>query len=60
MVLTDLSTPESLAVYRDKVKGAWVLSRAPYPVWNPDGPKMTEADSVRIEQLKKRSGRPDG
>src|SRR3954451_1905374 len=41
VVLTDLSTPESLAVYRDKVKGAWVLPRAPFLVWNPDGPPQT-------------------
>lgn len=56
VVLTDLSTPESLAVYRGKVKGAWVLPRAPYPVWNPDGPEMTAEDSARIaEQLRLRS-----
>jgi carboxypeptidase Q len=51
VVLTDLSTPESLAVYRDKVKGAWVLPRAPYPAWNPDGPPMTAADSAELQAL---------
>jgi carboxypeptidase Q len=56
VVLTDLSTPESLAVYRNKVKGAWVLPRAPYPRWNPDGPEMTSEDSIRLqEQLELRS-----
>jgi carboxypeptidase Q len=56
VVATDLSTPESLAVYRDKVKGAWVLTRAPYPTWNPDGPAMTAEDSVRLQaQLKFRA-----
>jgi carboxypeptidase Q len=56
VVATDLSTPESLAVYRDKVKGAWVLPRAPYPTWNPDGPPMASADSTRLqEQLKLRA-----
>ena len=56
VVLADLTTPESLAVYRNKVKGAWVLPRAPYPVWNPDGPEMTDADSLRLkEQLRLRS-----
>src|SRR5688572_12786935 len=56
VILTDLSTPESLAVYRDKVKGVWVLPRAPYPVWNPDGPEMTAEDSTRLaEQLRLRS-----
>ena len=56
VVLTDLTTPESLAVYRDRVKGAWVLPRAPFPVWNPDGPEMTSADSARLnEELRLRS-----
>jgi carboxypeptidase Q len=50
VVLTDLSTPESLAVYRDKVKGAWVLTRPPFPTWNPDGPPMTAADSAKLEE----------
>jgi hypothetical protein len=54
VVLADLSTPESLAVYRDKVKGAWVLPRAPYPVWNPDGPEMTAEDSARLEEYRER------
>jgi carboxypeptidase Q len=56
VVLTDLSTPESLAVYRAKVKGAWVLPRAPFPTWNPDGPPMTAADSAELQaQIKVRS-----
>ncbi len=56
VVLADLSTPESLAVYRGKVKGAWVLPRAPYPVWNPDGPEKTTEDSTRLaEQLRLRA-----
>jgi carboxypeptidase Q len=55
VVLTDLSTAESLAVYRNKVKGTWVLTRAAYPMWNPDGPEMTPADSLRLqEQIKLR------
>jgi len=49
VVLTDLSTPESLAVYRGKVKGAWVLPRAPFPTSNPDGPAMTAADSAELQ-----------
>jgi len=56
VVLADLSTPESLAVNRGKVKGAWVLPRAPYPVWNPDGPEKTLEDSTRLaEELRLRS-----
>jgi carboxypeptidase Q len=49
VVLTDLSTPESLAVYRDKVKGAWVLPRAQFPIWNPDGPPMSAKDSAELD-----------
>ena len=56
VVLVDLSTPESLAVYRGKVKGAWVLPRSPYPIWNPDGPAMKAEDSTRLhDQLQLRS-----
>jgi carboxypeptidase Q len=58
VVLTDLSIPESLAVYRDKVKGAWVLPRAPYPLWNPDGPEMTTEDSIRLEEQRKLRASP--
>jgi hypothetical protein len=43
VVLADLSTPESLAVYRPRLKGAWVLSRPSVPIGNPDGPTMTPA-----------------
>jgi carboxypeptidase Q len=50
VVLTDLSTPESLAVYRAQVKGAWVLPRSAYPLWNPDGPVMTPKDSIQLTE----------
>src|SRR3954466_5801466 len=53
VVLTDLSTPESLAVYKDKVKGSWVLPRAPFLVWNPYGPAQTPEDSLRFEAQRK-------
>jgi carboxypeptidase Q len=52
VVLADLSTPESLAVYRPKLKGAWVLARPSFPVWNPDGPPMTPADSARLAEAR--------
>ncbi|MBA3560398.1 MAG: M20/M25/M40 family metallo-hydrolase [Gemmatimonadaceae bacterium] len=29
-----------------KVKGKWVLVAAPVPIWNADGPQMTQRDSV--------------
>ncbi len=46
VVRVDVSTPESLEVYRDRVKGAWLITRAPASIWNPDGPEMTAADSA--------------
>ena len=55
VVLADLSTPDSLAAYKRRVRGAWVLPRAAYPLWNPDGPPMTPADSAsRAEALRLR------
>jgi carboxypeptidase Q len=58
VVLTDLSTPESLAVYKSKVRGAWVLPRAPFLIWNPDGPEMTPEDSSRLEEQRKLRNSP--
>ncbi|MGH7535057.1 MAG: M20/M25/M40 family metallo-hydrolase, partial [Gemmatimonadales bacterium] len=51
VVLTDLSMPDSLAVYRDRVPGAWVLPKPASAVWNPDGPPMTAQDSARFAEL---------
>jgi len=47
VVRIDASTPESLAAYQSKVKGAWVMLRGPANVFNNDGPPMTAADSQR-------------
>ena len=47
VVRIDASTPESLAANKGKIKAAWVMLRAPAPVWNNDGPPMTAADSQR-------------
>jgi carboxypeptidase Q len=56
VVLADLSTPDSLAKYKGKVRGAWVLPRSAYPLWNPDGPRMTADDSIRLaERLRLRN-----
>jgi carboxypeptidase Q len=56
VVLVDLSTPDSVAAYKDKVRGAWVLPRSAYPLWNPDGPPMTADDSIHLaERLRLRS-----
>jgi len=46
VVRVDVSTPESLAVYKGKVKGAWLMLRPAADIWNPDGPPMTAADSA--------------
>ncbi len=55
VVGTDLTTPDSLAAYKSKVRGAWILPRAAFLLWNPDGPPMMEADSARMrEQLQLR------
>lgn len=47
VVRIDASTPESLAVYKTRIKGAWVMLRGPANVWNNDGPPMSAADSQR-------------
>lgn len=47
VVRIDAGTPESLAANKAKVKGAWVMLRAPSLVWNNDGPPMSAADSER-------------
>jgi carboxypeptidase Q len=49
VVLVDASTPESLAVYKDKIKGAWLMLRPAADIWNPDGPPMTAADSAAAQ-----------
>ena len=47
VVRIDATTPDSFALYRRKVRGAWVMLRPPAFVWNNDGPPMTAADSQR-------------
>jgi hypothetical protein len=49
VVKVDVSTPESLAVYKDRVKGAWLLTQPAATIWNPDGPPMTAADSAALQ-----------
>ncbi|HYC33800.1 MAG TPA: hypothetical protein VEB59_16035, partial [Gemmatimonadales bacterium] len=48
VVLADLSTRDSFAVYRGRVSGAWVLPKPSLPIWNPDGPPITAADSASL------------
>src|SRR5712692_4767896 len=47
VVRIDATTPDSFALYRSRVKHAWVMTRPPSLVWNADGPSMTAADSQR-------------
>ena len=51
VVLADLSNRDSLARYRDRVKGAWVLPGPSRPVLNPDGPPPTAEDSQRVAAM---------
>jgi len=51
VVRIDASAPESLDAYKAKIKGAWVMLRAPANVFNNDGPPMTAADSQRMRQV---------
>jgi carboxypeptidase Q len=50
VIQVDLSTPDSLAAYKSKVRGAWVLPRTSFPVWNADGPAMTAKDSADLAE----------
>ena len=52
VVLVDLSTRDSFAVYRDRVRGAWVLPKPSTPIWNPDAPPPSPEDSQRIAAIK--------
>jgi carboxypeptidase Q len=52
VVLVDLSTPDSLAKYKGKLRGAWVLPRPSLELWNPDGPAITPQDSTRLAQAR--------
>jgi carboxypeptidase Q len=51
VVLVDLSTRDSVARYRDRVPGAWVLPKPSNPVWNPDGPPPTPQDSEQVAAI---------
>jgi len=50
VILTDLSTPESLAVHRTRLRGAWVLPREAAPIWNPDAPPPSAEDSAALAE----------
>jgi carboxypeptidase Q len=56
VVRVNITNADSLAVYRDRIKGAWLMLSDPSSVRNPDGPAMTAADSAaqRAEQDRRR------
>ncbi len=59
VIRADISSPESLAVYLPKVKGAWILPNEPRPIFNPDGPPPTAEDSAAMrEAFRARFRRP--
>jgi hypothetical protein len=61
VVRIDAATPESLAAYAAKARGAWLMLRPPARIWNPDGPPMTAADSASMLESRRRqfAGPPD-
>src|SRR5439155_20491840 len=48
VVRIDASSAESLEANKARVKGAFVMLRAPSFVWNNDGPPMSAADTQRM------------
>lgn len=56
VVRADVSNPDSLARYASAIKGAWVITRDPASIRNPDGPPMTAEDSaaMRTEMERRR------
>lgn len=46
VVRLDLSNADSVAKFRDRIRGAWIMQRDPANIWNPDGPPMTAQDSA--------------
>ena len=46
VVLVNVSSPESVSVYKDRMKGAWLITGQPANIFNPDGPPMTASDSA--------------
>ncbi len=58
VVLVNVSSAESLAVYRTKMKGAWIMTGVPTRIWNPDGPPMTAADSAELRNRVQNARRP--
>jgi carboxypeptidase Q len=54
VVRVDLSSPDSVAAYRDRIRGAWVLGDLPATIWNPDGAVPTAQDSAQLREQQRR------
>ncbi len=57
IVMANVSSPDSLAANKARLKGAWVMTSPPRSIWNPDGPPMTAADSAAMRQRFGQRGR---
>jgi hypothetical protein len=54
VVYIDANTRQDFdARFAGKLRGRWVLTSAAFPLRNPDGPPMTQADSVRADSLRR-------
>jgi hypothetical protein len=51
----DVTNADSLAKYRDRVRGKWLMQSAPSDIWNADGPPMAAADSARQKAAAERA-----
>ncbi len=58
VVRVSTQTAESLAVYQEKMKGAWLMTADAAPIWNPDGIPMTAADSEAQRDFFRRAFTP--
>jgi hypothetical protein len=58
VVRIDASAPESIAVYATRARGAWLMWRPAATIWNPDGPPMTAADSLAMQEARRRQFLP--
>ncbi|MBA2626812.1 MAG: M20/M25/M40 family metallo-hydrolase [Gemmatimonadales bacterium] len=58
VVLVNVSSADSVAAYRTRMKGAWIMTGPAANIWNPDGPAMSAADSVALRSRFQNLGRP--
>lgn len=54
VVLLESGTEADFASrYAGKLRGAWVMTGPPLPIWNPDGPRMTARDSAVRDSVRR-------